>query len=78
MKTSNCTLPLILSATLILLVAVLAGCGSMAGGAGGSGGGGTGTSSGRAAATGISQADQKMITDIAHANMAEIQTGRLG
>jgi putative membrane protein len=75
MKNSNCIPTLIPSAPLILLVAALAGCGSMGGGTGASGG--MATSSGSAAAAGISQADQKMIAEIAHANIAEIQTGRL-
>jgi putative membrane protein len=75
MKTSNCIPALIPSASLILLVAALAGCGAMGGGT--RAGGGMGASSGSAAAAGMSQADQKMITDIAQANIAEIQTGRL-
>jgi putative membrane protein len=70
MKCVNCVPTLISRGMLVLMVAALAGCGSM-------GGGGTGASSGSAAAAGISQADQKMITDIAQANIAEIQTGRL-
>jgi putative membrane protein len=59
--------------TLLLLMAALAGCGAMGGGAGG----GSGASSGGAAAAAMSPADQKMVTDIAQANIAEIQTGRL-
>jgi putative membrane protein len=61
--------------TLLLLLATLAGCGAMGGGGGGVGD--SGASSGGAAAAAISPADQKMITDIAQANIAEIQTGRL-
>jgi putative membrane protein len=59
--------------TLLLLLAALAGCGAMGGGSGG----GSGASSGSAAAAAMSPADQRMITDIAQANIAEIQTGRL-
>jgi putative membrane protein len=60
-------------ATLLLLLAALAGCSAMGGG----GSVGSGASSGGAAAIAISPADQQMITDIAQANMAGIKTGRL-
>jgi putative membrane protein len=63
---------------LVLLLAGLAGCGSMGGGTAGSA---RALSGSAAASTGaamsMSQADQKLMADIAQANIAEIQTGRL-
>jgi putative membrane protein len=73
MKLSHVVPALVSRGTLLLLSAALAGCGAIGGG----GGDGSRASSGGAAAVAISPADQKMITDIAQANIAEIQTGRL-
>lgn len=58
---------------LVLLLAGLAGCGSM----GGQTAGGTSALPGSAVATSMSQADRKLVMDIAQADMAEIQTGKL-
>jgi putative membrane protein len=70
MRKTDCMTVSLRKTALLVLLAGLAGCGSM----GGTTGGGSASSGGGAA---MSQADQKRTIDIAQSNIAEIQTGQL-